>query len=479
MNGINSFADQNVLNALMDFYRDIATNGIVSLIPYGNYLVFIFGIIDLCTSWYLYDGQLKLSIMIQKIMKVGAFFFMVTHWAYLTSIIGQSFAFIGYVAGGHSGQEAITLIGNNGGDNFFEPSYILDRCDQVCGPIWESYEKTSGFQIGRCLMHLICLGLVYVGFYFMTLQLILTTIEFSIFTCLAVILLPFGCIKYTGFLSQRAISGVFAFGIKMMVLFFLLGIISSMADKFKANDFSTNSAMLKQGLAYLTLGYLTWKIPGMASNMMNGQPSFGDGITPGTLYNNAKGVARTAGNAVTGTAQAIGSQTAKIGSAIAATKAASMASTTSGGGGGNGGGGGVPGGSTAAAATNRQNGLATQSLGNQVSATYQPGGGNGGNDGGSENSSTAKAASAGFKGSGSSSSIPFGVRVAGNYAKELGITLLMANPIQRGFRKGAENAANTRAQFQRYKDYRATQGGTIMHTVGERNPATDAPNNVN
>lgn len=473
MNGITSFADQNVLNAIMDFYRDIANNGIVSLVPYGNYLVFIFGIIDLCTSWYLYDGQLKFSVMIQKIIKVGAFFFMVTQWSYLTSIICQSFAFIGYVAGGHSGQEALTLIGNNGGDNFFEPSYILEKCDQVCEPIWTSLDKTSGFQIGRCLMHLICLGLVYLGFYFMTLQLILTTIEFSIFTCLAVVLLPFGCIKYTSFLSQRAISGVFSFGIKMMVMFFLLGIISGMAEKFKANDFSTNSAMLKQGLAYLTLGYLTWKIPGMAASMMNGTPSFGDGITPGSLYNSAKGVANRAGNMVSGAAQTIGSQTAKIGTAIAATKAASMASTTSGGGGG----GTITsgGGSTAAAATNRQNDLATQSLGNQVSATYQPGGGSGSGNGSSDNS-TAKAANSGSSsGSGSSSKIPFAARVAGNYAKELGITLLMANPIQRGFRKGAENAANTRAQFDRYKKYRATKGGTIIDTVGQRNPSTDPP----
>ena len=475
MNSITSFADQSVLDALMEFYRSIAANGIVSLIPYGNYLVAIFGIIDLCTSWYLYDGQLKFSVMIQKIIKVGAFFFMVTNWAYLTSIIGQSFAFIGYVAGGHSGQEALTLIGNEGGNNFFQPSYILQKCDEVCGPVWESYDKTSGFQIGRCLMHLICLALVYIGFYFMTLQLILTTIEFSIFTCLAVVLLPFGCVKYTSFLSQRAISGVFAFGIKMMVMFFLLGIISGMADKFKANDFSTNSAMLKQGLAYLTLGYLTWKIPGMACNMMNGTPSFGDGITPSTLYRDARGAVNKAGNVVGGTSQTVGSQTAKIGNALAATRAASIASqTTVIGNNGNGASMTGGGGSTAAAATNRQNDLATQSLGNEMNASYQSVGGSG--------NAVAKAAdfdsSSSSKRSNSSSSIPFGFRVAGNYAKELGITLLMANPIQRGFRKGAENAANTRAQFQRYKDYRATKGATIMDTVGVRNPKTDAPNNI-
>lgn len=592
---ITTFTGTSVLDDLMKFYLNISHNGIANMIPYGSFLIAVFGIIDLCTTWALYDGQLKMTMMIQKIFKIGCFVFMVTHWSYLVSIIGRSFSYIGYIAGNHTAAEASTLIGAHvdSEKTMFNPSYILQVCDEVTKPIWASFHETSAFtQFGALLMHLVALALVYVGFYFMVLQLILTNIEFAIFTCLAVILLPFGCLKYTSFLSQRAISGVFSFGIKLMVLYFLLGVISTIGDAFKQgavlNSTSDKKAavdysfLLKQGLAYLTLGYLTWKIPGMAASMMNGTPSLGDGITPGAMIAAPMALAKGTGQLTGNVASFAGSTSTKIGQAWAATKAASMANvgaavleanggggggdaitkavTNTGNGGENGNGGNIvqtggnsgdngknvnsavaPPSSVYSPSDNKSEGMGESNNNNSIGIPGAAGGGivtaGAMAAEASKNNATSasdhKAASwdwsqkvnkdeAGKDNTSASNKIPggagggvipqtalsektaataaankmppyaheatftkdsdvkakaaFGIRFAGNLAKQMGITALMVNPIAKGFRRGAQNATQTQDRWDAYKKATTTDG-TLMQTLGNRDPSKDNPSN--
>lgn len=305
----SSFANDDIFYALMNFFMDISTKGIASMIPYASYLICIFAIIDLCTSWYLYDGQMKFSVMISKIMKIGAFFVLVIHWSDITGAISKSFSYIGYIGGGHSPTEAATLVDATEIErkSIFNPSYLIDMGNAAASNISDAYFKAGSFNFGQIILYGICWCLVIIGFYFIALQVLLTNIEFSIFTCLAIILLPFGCVKYTAFLSQRAISGVFSFGIKLMVVYFLLGIVASLGDSFGAaisttKDNSGNvaySSVLKQALAYITVGYLVWKLPTLVAGMMQGgTPSLGNDITPSTPLNTASSALGTAKSAI-------------------------------------------------------------------------------------------------------------------------------------------------------------------------------------
>lgn len=70
----------------------------------------------------------------------------------------------------------------------------------------------------------------YFSYFIMSIQLLLTKIEFNIFAAIAVILLPFGALRYTSFLFQRAVSCVFSFGIKLMLCYFMLGIVERQSD---------------------------------------------------------------------------------------------------------------------------------------------------------------------------------------------------------------------------------------------------------
>ena len=124
-------------------------------------------------------------------------------------------------------------------------------------------------------MYIITIGLVLFSFFVMALQILITKIEFNIFASIAVILMPFGAIRYTNFLCQRCISAVFSFGVKLMVMYFLIGLVQTIVGKVDAipDDALTFAVMLKYALSYLVLGYLVWKVPNMAAMMMQGQPS--------------------------------------------------------------------------------------------------------------------------------------------------------------------------------------------------------------
>ena len=294
------FTNQGIFEGILGFYLKVAHNGVMSCIPYAEYLVAIFGIIDLATSWWLYDGEMKFNILIQKALKISFFYFLVINWYYLMKLISSSFGIIGYIAGGHDMTTAKQLInGATGVDKFLNPSTLIDMGDSQCQAVTNLIFHGS-LSIGGIFLALICWILIKLGFLFIALQVVLTNIEFAVFTVIAVILMPFGCLKYTNFLSQRSISGVFSFGIKLMVVYFLVGLIGSLADSLQsatavvkdAKDFSTSiSQIAKVAMAYFSVGYLTWKLPNMVQSMLNGTPSLGNDITPKTAASYALGAA--------------------------------------------------------------------------------------------------------------------------------------------------------------------------------------------
>ena len=301
------FTDTNFLDSLLTFFEQHSIVGMVELRPYAFELVCILAIIDFCTTWALYDGEMRLSFIITKVMKVGALLFLIVNWHNINSAIAESFQIAGATASG---------IADVSGSEWMSPSKILERGFNICGNLFKDLQDVSIMSggIGKCLMNIIAIIITLASFFFISLQILVTKIEFFVFASLAVILLPFGAIRFTSFLFQRIISGVFAFGIKLMVMFFLLGLFETLSGDLTAigenSDFST---MLKIALSYAALAFLVWKLPNVAASMMNGQPSLeaGDVARGGSA---AKGAAVAAGSAVGGAAGAVAAGAGKAAS---------------------------------------------------------------------------------------------------------------------------------------------------------------------
>lgn len=301
------FSSTNFLNELLRFFEQNSVIGMEALRPYALELACVLAIIDFCTIWAMYDGEMRLSLVISRVMKVGGFILLIVLWNDIQYAILKSFQMAGFTAANVSTMS----------DEIFKPSGILDKGFTVCGKLIEELHEISFIDdggIGKCLMYLIAIVITLGAFFFIALQVLVTKIEFCVFATLGVILLPFGALRFTAFLFQRIMSGVFAFGIKLMVMFFLLGLFESLAGSIaeiaENSDFST---MLKISMSYATLAFLVWKLPNVAASMMNGQPSLeaGDIARGGGA---AKGAAVAAGSAVGGAAGAVAAGAGKAAS---------------------------------------------------------------------------------------------------------------------------------------------------------------------
>lgn len=314
------FTDTNFLDNLLNFFYEHSVTGMIQLQPHAFELVCVLAIIDICSTWALYDGQMRMSFVINKVMKVGFFLLLIVNWDTINSAILRSFEIAGATASG---------LSNIGAGDWISPSKILERGFNICGTLFKDFQDTGitdNGGIARLFMDLIAIAITIASFFFISLQVLITKIEFCIFSSLGVILLPFGAIRFTSFLFQRVVSGVFAFGIKLMVMFFLLGLFDTLSGtlvNFEEN--ATFSAMLKIALSYATLAFLVWKLPNIAASMMNGQPS----MESGDVVRGARNATTTVAGVATGAAGAVSGAVGKTAAGYGFTNATIKAARAS------------------------------------------------------------------------------------------------------------------------------------------------------
>ena len=291
------FTDTNFLDNLLNFFYEHSVTGMIQLQPHAFELVCVLAIIDICSTWALYDGQMRMSFVINKTMKVGFFLLLIVNWDTINSAILRSFEIAGATASG---------LSNIGAGDWISPSKILERGFNICGTLFKDFQDTGitdNGGIARLFMDLIAIAITIASFFFISLQVLITKIEFCIFSSLGVILLPFGAIRFTSFLFQRVVSGVFSFGVKLMIMYFLLGLFDTLSGALTSFEENVSfSSMLKMALSYATLAFLVWKLPNLAASMMNGQPS----MEAGDVVRGATTAKSTVAGAVGGAVGAAG-----------------------------------------------------------------------------------------------------------------------------------------------------------------------------
>jgi type IV secretion system protein TrbL len=230
-----------------------------------------------------------MSALISRAIKVGFFLFLILYWDKINSAILLSFQYAGLTAAG---------VAPSG--DWIAPSKLLQQGFDVVGALLKGFQDTSIMSdggLGKCFMYLLATVVTLAAFFFITLQVLLTKIEFNVFASVGIILLPFGAIRFTAFLFQRTVSAVFSFGVKLMVMYFLIALFNSLASGVQSIPATASFAeMLRLALSYAAMAFLAWQLPNKAASLMNGMPSMeaGDALRGGRM------AAGMAAGAVTG-----------------------------------------------------------------------------------------------------------------------------------------------------------------------------------
>lgn len=313
----------NTINYIVKFFRDSAGAGWQNLMPHAIELVTVLAIIDIAVNWSLYKGDLRLTEIISKIIKYGVIFFMIFNLANINGYMINSFKQAGLIAAGVSDTNSAKVVSEGPAGvlrmGFQAIGVIVDDNGNVSVPSKDDISKLKAekkpvpvlahlanldfYELPSILMDFIAIALILFSFFMMTVELAISIVEFNIFAAIMVILLPFGAIKYTSFLLQRSISAVFQFGIKLMLIYFMLALVmNTVLSKSGALNTESFGSMLVTCMIYLTLGYLTTKIPSLISGMLSGQPSMSGNGVANSMASAPAAAARGAASAAGGTA---------------------------------------------------------------------------------------------------------------------------------------------------------------------------------
>lgn len=229
--------------------------------------------------WAFSPDEEVLARLIRKTLYVGVFAFILGNYNNLASIIYNSFAGLGLLAGGNTLTAAQLL----------QPGRLAQVGIDAGKPILDSISGLMGFvsffdNFIQIMILLIAWLIVVISFFIMAIQLFVSLIEFKLTTLAGFVLVPFGLFGRTAFLAEKVLGNVFSSGVKVLVLAVIVGIGSTMFRQFTSgfNNPPTIDDALTLILAALALLGLSIFGAGVANGLIAGGPQLGAGAAIGT-----------------------------------------------------------------------------------------------------------------------------------------------------------------------------------------------------
>lgn len=312
-------------SGILNYFKGHLIKGGKNLMPVAISLSLLLMTIQIATTWTLYEGQLRMFELIKEVIRFSFILFLIYNFEYLANTFIEGWMYFGGIASGifNFSADAKAIAAHP----IYNPSHLVD-VGWAC--ISQVFAKgTSVVHPINSLLILVCGIVAYIGVVFIALQVTITLLEYYMVTCLGVILLPFGLLRYTHFLYNKLIQGIFTFGIKLMVVYFIAGlggkvlddlgsVISKdnasadadrivtavnedipglmtpeMAGMITGTGISANSVnfgdVLNFMLLFIIMGYLVWKIPSLVAAMISGSPQMEAGAVAGAAMAFAAG----------------------------------------------------------------------------------------------------------------------------------------------------------------------------------------------
>ena len=251
------------LTAALRQFLDVAESGIGILSGDARGLLGILIAIELVLAslWWAYEGREFLGAFIKKVLVFGFFIWIVDNYAWLLEQVVGGFAYAGSRAAGVD----FSVVE--------DPSKIIDLGFRAVSPSLELAKNLgSSFQLFDALFTLITALVVIAGYFILAMQIFVTRIEFAIISTLGLVLLPFGVLKQTSFLAEKVFGMIVSFGVKFMVLVFVVGVSFPILSSLEMPQDPGWYDMLSLASVTLAIGILSLHAPSVAMTLLGGYP---------------------------------------------------------------------------------------------------------------------------------------------------------------------------------------------------------------
>jgi type IV secretion system protein TrbL len=293
--------DPTIIDNFLVDYSEAINNGFGLIDGDVRFLASVMITISLVMAglfWAL-KGEEALVPFLRKVLLIGFFAFLINNWTSLMGIISNSFVALGIKAGGNAISPNV----------FFSPASIASLGMEYWRYFGESMNELTGvvefFENIVPISILFLTGLVVIAaFFVMALQVFVTLVMFKLVTLAAFVLVPFGLLKHTNFMSERALGLVVSYGLKFLTLALIISVGYSVFSRLQPVVPLSIADAFSISLAALALMMLSLHAPAVASELITGGPQLGAGALAASAIGSGAAIAGAgflAGKAAIGT----------------------------------------------------------------------------------------------------------------------------------------------------------------------------------
>jgi type IV secretion system protein TrbL len=291
-----------ILNDIVRDYEAISTSWFSALGPIANKIFWILVAIQLTWSaiWWVIDredGLAVVSSLLRQVVAIGFFYALLLNGGTWVPAVIKSFSQAGATAAG------LTDL---------SPTGVFDQGLALANKILNATSDLGlldGFFAS--LIAGITAIVVVIAFAVIAAQLLVALVESFIVIGAGVLFLGFAGSRWTKFFTERYLSYVASIGVKLFVLYLIMGVGMGIAARWmpvlERGGFSPIPFFYVMG-GSLVFVFLTWHIPSVAGSMMAGAVSLSlaDAVYPAIWGSRGVGAGLIAAGAVGGAAAAAG-----------------------------------------------------------------------------------------------------------------------------------------------------------------------------
>jgi type IV secretion system protein TrbL len=291
-----------ILNDIVRDYEAISTSWFSALGPIANKIFWILVAIQLTWSaiWWILDredGLAVVSSLLRQVVAIGFFYALLQNGGTWVPAVIQSFSQAGATAAG------LTDL---------SPTGVFDQGLALANRILNATSDLGlldGFFAS--LIAGITAIVVVIAFAVIAAQLLVALVESFIVIGAGVLFLGFAGSRWTKFFTERYLSYVASIGVKLFVLYLIMGVGMGIAARWmpvlERGGFSPIPFFYVMG-GSLVFVFLAWHIPSVAGSMMAGAVSLSlaDAVYPAIWGSRAAGAGLIAAGAVGGAAVGAG-----------------------------------------------------------------------------------------------------------------------------------------------------------------------------
>jgi type IV secretion system protein TrbL len=272
-----------ILTTLLNAFLAVFSAGPGHLAPAAARLLFLLAGIELTLAgiWWALKGENVLVGLMQKTLLLCLFSFFVANWPTLINAVLDGFVWSGFTAAGSTPAAGAALIK--------DPSAIITQAFVSTQPIADQISALKMYDLGSLFMYGWAYIFTILAFFMLAIQVFVTYLEFYLVAALSLVLVPFGVFKHTAFIAERAFGSVVSFGVKLMVLSFIIAATQPVLAQITLPAEPTWQQAYMVLLASMAIAFLAWHAPGIAAGMVSGGPTLTAGAAAGFVASSAFG----------------------------------------------------------------------------------------------------------------------------------------------------------------------------------------------